>query len=74
MAAGDLERTKHAITRKYLGRAGIHAVGASRSRGAVTVYVVSGDAPPLVNLLPAIRKDAAPFEIVVVEDSPASAR
>jgi hypothetical protein len=67
----DLEDRKARISKKYLGVAGIHAVGVSRSRSKLNVYV-ERRSPALDNVLNAIEQDAAPFGIAVIESERAS--
>lgn len=69
----DLERRKELVSKKYLGVAGIHAVGMSRKSSAVKLYV-DGRSTALDEILGAVEKDAAPFGVTVVEAERASAR
>ena len=72
--ADRLEETKDKLDRQFLGRGGIHSVGLRRSKQAVTVYM-SPDAPgDRDQTLNEVRKQAAPFEVIVIEDEPAVAQ
>src|SRR3712207_8809675 len=40
-----LEQAKQRLSRKYLGKVGIHGIGLSRSQNAVRVHLISGRDP-----------------------------
>jgi hypothetical protein len=63
-----LEEVKELISKKYLGKAGIHGVGLRRSKLAVTVYVDPGDRPDLGEALRSIENEIKPFNLLVVQE------
>jgi hypothetical protein len=67
----SLENTKRQLSAKYLGRAGIHGIGLSQARNAVRVHVSPGTAQDAAgsSVLDALKRDAAPYDVLVtVED------
>jgi hypothetical protein len=70
----SLDEAKKSITEKYLGEAGIHGVGISRSRNALRVYVDAatdfGDNHRVI--LEEIRKEAAPYSVLEIEEERAT--
>jgi hypothetical protein len=73
MSEEVLEQRKALVSRKYLGKAGINAVGLNRSASAIKLYV-GRRTPSLDDILKEVREDAAPFDVTVVESDPASIR
>jgi hypothetical protein len=67
-----LEDVRSLVSRKYLGKAGIHGVGIRRSKDAVTVYVDPVDRPEQKELLGVIEEEIKPFNLLVVEEGHAS--
>ena len=66
-----LESVKDRISERYLGKAGIHAVGVRRSANAITVYLQNlGDAGQQ-KTLECLRKDALPYSVVTKDAAPA---
>jgi hypothetical protein len=73
----SLEATKRRLSRKYLGRGGIHGIGLSRSRSAVCVHLASGDAAEAAQqnaVLDELKRDAAPYEVLVTVEGRARAK
>jgi hypothetical protein len=70
----DLEARKALVSKKYLGKGGIHGVGMARSKSAVKVYVDPAASAGLDNLLEAIRKEVTPFRLLVIREDRASTR
>ena len=68
-----LETAKNKLRRKYLGEAGIHAIGVRRSEGTLCLYVDSKSDPALQELLESIIKEISPYQVRTVEESPAFA-
>lgn len=70
----SLDEAKKSITEKYLGEAGIHGVGISRSRNALRVYVdtASGFGDNYRAILEEIRKEAAPYSVLEIEEERAT--
>jgi hypothetical protein len=67
----DLETAKARVARDFIGRAGVHAVGLSRARRAVKIYV-DGDAPELEEVLSSIRAAIDPIPVIVVHSERAA--
>jgi len=70
----SLDEVQRTITDKYLGEAGIHGVGISRSRNALRVYVdtSSGIDDDHKAMLEEIRKEAAPYSVLEIEEERAT--
>jgi hypothetical protein len=67
----SLEKVKDRLRRSYLGKGGVHAVGLSRARQAIRVYVSSEAPPEQSDVLDQLRESAKPFPVIVVlEDRP----
>ena len=65
----SLDEVKKTITDKYLGEAGIHGVGISRSRNALRIYVDSSSRiDDHKATLEEIRKVAAPYSVLEIEE------
>lgn len=58
-----MDETKERVSRKYLGKAGIHGVGIRRSRNALAIYVDTSPDPDRERIMKEIEKDAAPYEV-----------
>ena len=67
----SLETAKNKIRRKYLGEAGIHAIGVRRSEQALCLYVTSETDPELQKLLKCIEEEIFPYHVLAVEDEQA---
>lgn len=68
----ELEAAKSRVSRKYLGKAGIHGVGLRRAQSAIAIYVEPGHGPELRELLPAIEREIEPHGLLVIEEGRAS--
>jgi hypothetical protein len=66
----DLERVKTALSRRYLGKAGIHAFGVRPSANAISVYMAPGSREQYKQLLDELKKEAQPFEVLFTEEEP----
>lgn len=66
----DLENVKRLLSRKYLGKAGIHAVGIRPSANAISVFIAPGSLERYKQLFEQLKKDAEPFEVLVAEEEP----
>jgi hypothetical protein len=66
----SLDATKRLISQKYLGKGGIHGVGLSKAENAVRVHLSPADASDGSRraLLEALKRDAAPYEVVVTTE------
>jgi hypothetical protein len=68
--ADDLERVKSLLGRRYLGKAGIHAMGVRPASNAISVYMAPGSVERHKELLETLKKEAEPFEVVFTEEEP----
>lgn len=66
--AQSLEKVKNLLRKSYLGKAGIHAVGVSRAKQAIRVYVSPQAVPEQPDVLDQLRESAKPFPIIVVQE------
>lgn len=64
----SLDEVKQEISQKYLGKSGIHGVGLRRKENALYIYTENESNPAQTVLLEKIRKEAAPFSVVTVEE------
>ena len=67
-----LQQVKEQIRSRFLGHAGIHAVGLSLKQGAIRLYVDPKRAADPAGTLEQVRQSAAPYEVIVVEEAPLS--
>ena len=70
----SLDATKQLLSRKSLGKGGIHGIGVSRGKNAVRIHVSPGDAGAdnQQAVLEALKRDAAPYDLLVTtEEGPA---
>ena len=68
--AEALDDAKARLRQEFLGRAGIHGLGVSRTEQAIRVYVSSEGGPDCAAALEELRLSAAPFPVIVVEEEP----
>jgi hypothetical protein len=69
--ADSLSEVKDRVKRLFLGRAGVHGVGISRSRNAIRVYVNPDETAETESLLDLLRAEASPYSLIVVREEPA---
>ena len=69
--AETLDSVRERISERYLGKAGIHAVGVRRSANALTIYVDSVDDDQQAETLASLRKDASPYAVLTKGAAPA---
>lgn len=67
-----MDEVQERVTRKYLGKAGIHGVGIRRSRNALSVYVDPSSGPDQEHILEEIEKEAAPYRVLKIEEERAT--
>jgi hypothetical protein len=70
-----LEEAKQRLSRKYLGKDGIHGIGLSRSQNAVRVHLIYCRDPEQTArqgaLLNEMKQDAAPYVVLLTfEEAP----
>ena len=68
----SLDEVKKHVSKKYLGKAGIHSIGVSRAENALRLYVDSESEGALINVLTEIEKEAAPFKVVPIRSDRSS--
>ncbi len=64
----SLETAKNKMRRKYLGEAGIHAIGVRRSEQALCLYVESEENAELQVLLKQIEVEVSPYHVLAIEE------
>lgn len=70
--SGSLEEAKDRVKRKYLGKAGIHALGIRRSENCLTVYMDPYPDPDRERIMKEIEDEAAPYGIMRIEEERAN--
>jgi len=71
----SLNEVKQHIAARYLGKAGIHAVGLRRAQGKICLYVDSEASGSRDEIMPEIASLAAPFIVeTIVEQRPRALR
>ena len=66
----DLKTVKTLLSRRYLGKAGIHAMGMRPAANAISVYMAPGSGERYKQLLEDLKKEAEPFEVLFTEEEP----
>ena len=64
----SIEAVKNRLRQSFLGKAGIHGVGLSRAEQAIRVYVSSTAHSDQADFLEQLRRSAAPFRVIVVNE------
>ena len=67
----SLDEIKDDISKKYLGKAGIHGVGIRRKANALCIYTDSETDVEQKAVLQKIEKEAAPFRVVNIQEESA---
>jgi hypothetical protein len=67
-----LDQVQERITRKYLGKAGIHGVGIRHKKSAIVLYVEPGAAEEHKNALTKIKEEVEPLNLMIVEEERSS--
>lgn len=62
----SLDEVKQDISEKFLGKCGIHSIGIRRKNNALYVYTEAS--PNQEAVLEEIKKEAAPYSVVTVEE------
>lgn len=70
--AETLEHVRRRLRELYLGKANIHGIGVRRSENALYIYISPGGAARAEDkgILKKIRKEAAPYRVIVVREEP----
>jgi hypothetical protein len=66
-AGESIGQAKARLSRKYLGKFGIHGMGLQRSKSTICVYIDPRTSADRQTLLKSIRKEAAPYAVEAVE-------
>lgn len=66
----DLQAVKAELSRRYLGKAGIHALGVRPSENAISVYMAPGSREKYKHVLDELQKEAQPFDVLFSEEEP----
>jgi hypothetical protein len=66
----DLQAVKVALSRRYLGKAGIHALGVRPSANAISVFMAPGSREKYKQVLDELQKEAHPFDVLFTEEEP----
>lgn len=65
----SLEAIKQRLSRKYLGREGIHGIGVSKARKAIRIHLIQNVDPEEQSrqnaVLDKLRQDASPCEVIL---------
>lgn len=69
----DLEELKSRVSRKYLGKAGIHGLSVRPSSNTLCVYMSRGSGKQHQELLQNLKADAAPLHVLLFEEEPPKA-
>ncbi len=64
----SLNETKETLSRKYLGKGGIHGIGIRRSQNAICIYVNIEDSPGHDQLFDEIKNEAAPYQVLKIQE------
>lgn len=66
----SLNEVKRQLSRKYLGKSGIHGIGTRPAEQAISVYLKPCPANEREELREELEKEAAPFKVILIEDQP----
>lgn len=65
--AESLDEVRKRVSRKYLGKAGIHGVGIRRAQNALCIYIERAADPEQQKLWEEIAQEVMPYSVVKVE-------
>ena len=66
----SLQAVKERVSEVFLGRGGIHGVGIRLSQNAICLYVHVVPGTDRERVIEAVRREAAPFGVIIVEEEP----
>jgi hypothetical protein len=66
----SIDDVKRELSGKYLGRAGIHAIGIARPQKAIRIYYSPQSAPYQSSVFKEIEIEAQPFNVIRIKDKP----
>ncbi len=64
----SLDEIKEDISKKYLGKSGIHGVGIRRKANALYIYTEGETDVKQKSVLQRIEKEAAPYSVINVQE------
>ena len=70
IVSDDLTKVKTQLSRRYLGKAGIHAMGIQPAANAISVYMAPGSGERHKQLLEDLKREAEPFKVLFTEEEP----
>ncbi|WP_407530483.1 hypothetical protein [Methylobacterium oryzisoli] len=71
----SLVETKRQLSRRYIGRSGIHAIGLARAQNAIRVYLsapTTGETDEQRTTLRSLERDALPYPVLLTIEEPAT--
>ncbi len=66
----SLQAAKDRLKARYMGKAGVHGFGISRTHNAIRVYVTPGAGAETESVLAQLAAEADPFTVLVVREEP----
>lgn len=63
----SLEEVRKHISRKYIGKAGIHGVGVRRKLNAICIYLVGSTDSEQQTFLNEIEREALPYKVLKID-------
>lgn len=70
MTGESLDEVKARLSKRFLGKGGVHGLGVKRSENAVCVYLNPDCGDEGERVLAQIEKEALPFKVVAVKEEP----
>ncbi len=68
MSTESLDEVRKRISRKYLGKAGIHGVGIRRKQQAICLYLSITADSRQKELLEKIQRETTPYKVLQIEE------
>ena len=69
MKTRSLDEIRKLVSRKYMGKVGIHGVGIRKKSSVLCVYVAPISSSKQRQLLREIEKEAAPYQVLKIEEN-----
>ncbi len=70
MNSKSLTEVHKRVSRRYLGKVGIHGIGVRRKSNALCIHFSSTASPELSRLLKKIENEVAPYRVLTIEEDP----
>ena len=64
----SLDAIRKLVSRKYIGKVGIHGIGVRRKSNAICVYLSSNSNPEQKLVLEDIEREVVPYEVLRIEE------